>query len=315
MAFTPVDWPAARRAPAERRFADLLGAPAAEADIHMAGIPFDGAVIGRKGCRAGPAGIREAFRYIGGHDPQDGQSLLARICDHGDVAGLDESDVLATHATVRSALGQVFAAGRPVVLLGGDNSLTYPNVAALADSVGAGPRSIGIVVIDAHYDLRSYEGQPTSGTPFRRILEELDGVVSPQNLVEIGIRPYANATGLAEYAKQQGVRVHPMHAVRRDGIEAVTEAALETAADGVEHLWLSIDIDGLDQSIASGCSAPGAGGLSWHEAEHVVRTVSSHPLCRGMDLMEVAPELDPTGNTCRTAAQLVATFCGGVTGR
>jgi arginase family enzyme len=85
---------------------------------------------------------------------------------------------------------------------------------------------------------------------------------------------------------------------------------METAGDGVEHLWLSVDIDGFDQSIASGCSAPGAGGLTFPEGAALVRAVAADPRCRGMDILEVAPNLDPTGNTCRTAAQLLPEFLG-----
>ena len=296
--------------PADPRFHDLFVGSPTGADVILAGVPFDASVLGRKGARDGPTGIREAFRFLGTHDPRTDRSLAdLRLHDAGDVAGLDAhgDDVLAAHATVRAAAGSLLAHGTPVVLLGGDHGLTMPHLQALTDHADG---RVGIVVVDAHYDLRSYDVQPTSGTPFRRILEELDGRVRPENLVEVGIRPYANAAGLSHYARERGVHVVTADAVRSRGMEAVAAEALERAGDGVEHLWLSIDIDGLDQSIASGCSAPGAGGLLFPEVEHLVRVVAADPRCRGMDLLEVAPGLDPTGNTCRTAAQLVASFVG-----
>lgn len=298
------------RRPADPRFRDLFVPDAADADVLLAGVPFDASVLGRKGARDGPTGIREAFRFLGNHDPRTDRSLAGlRLHDAGDVAGLDAhgADVLAAHAAVRESVTGLFARGRPVVLLGGDHGLTMPHIQALADTVEG---RVGIVVVDAHYDLRSYEVQPTSGTPFRRVLEELDGRVQARNLVEVGIRPYANAVGLAAYARDRGLHVVTADGVRERGMAAVAAEALERASDGVEHLWLSIDIDGLDQSIASGCSAPGAGGLTFPEVEHLVRAVAGHRLCRGMDLLEVAPGFDPTGNTCRTAAQLVASFVG-----
>lgn len=275
-----------------------------DADIQLAGVPHDAAVIGRKGARDGPTGIREAFRFVAGHDIDTGHALRRTIKDHGDVAPLSD-DVLETHATVRETLRPIM--GDQTIILGGDHGLTFAHIAALADAVEG---RIGIVVVDAHYDLRSYTGQPTSGTPFRRIIDELDGRVSPRNIAEIGIRPYANARSLAHYAHAQGISIHSMADVRDHGIVATTQEALAAAGHGVDHLWLSIDIDGIDQSIASGCSAPGAGGLQWHHVEHIIRTVAADPRCRGMDILEVAPSLDPTGNTTRTAAQLVGTFVG-----
>ncbi len=229
-----------------------------------------------------------------------------RIRDHGDVSGLSD-DVLASHAVVRAAAQTLHGLDGRTILMGGDHGLTFPHVQALADIVEG---NIGIVVIDAHYDLRDYTGQPSSGTPFYRILTELDGRVQGANIAEIGIRPWANTRLLAERAAEHGVRVHSMAALESHGIEAVVEQALAQAGDGTDHLWLSIDIDGLDQAFASGCSAPGAGGLSYSEAAHITRQVAADPRCRGMDLLEVAPELDPTGNTCRSAAQLIAEFIG-----
>ncbi len=279
-----------------------------DASIHMVGVPTDKAVIGRKGAAGGPTGIRDAMRFIGGHDTATGQALGATLRDHGDVAGLDSfgDDVAAMHEHVRAALRPLMARGRALVL-GGDHGLTYAHIGALCDSTDG---SIGLVVIDAHYDLRDHEGQPTSGTPFRRILESFPERVRPEHIVEIGIRPFANAPSLAAYAAEQGVKVYGMPEVRAQGIQEVLEGTMAALAD-VDHLWLSIDIDGLDQSIASGCSAPGAGGLRFEEADAIVRALAADDRLRGMDVLEVAPSLDPSGNTCRSAAQLIATFVGG----
>ena len=295
------------------RFLDLYIDDPKAAHLLLAGIPYDGAVIGRKGCRDGPTAIREAFRYLGSWDPDRQESLAKlRIHDLGDTP-VHDGDTLDTHRMVRGHLASALGLGKPVVVLGGDNSLSFATFQALHDTYGG---SWGVVVLDAHYDLRPYTGQPTSGTPYRRILTEIKGTpVQGRNLVEIGIRPYANSAGLASFARDQGIGVFPMGEVRERGIAAVLRQALAQAGDGVENLFLSVDIDALDQSLAPGCSAPGAGGLTFAEAALVVRTVAADTRCHGMDLVEVAPNLDPTGNTARTAAQLVATFAGGMASR
>lgn len=315
MAFSrsPAKYPERKAAPDDPRFLDCFVPHAKDAHLLLAGVPYDGAVIGRKGCRDGPTAIREAFRYLGGFDPAAGRSLKGlRIHDLGD-APVVEGDTNGTHRIVEGVLTAALTAGQPLVVLGGDNSLSYATFRALhATHKG----KWGVVVLDAHYDLRPHEGQPSSGTPYRRILEEVPGdPVAGANLAEVGIRPYANAPSLAAYAKAHGVTVVPAAEVRAKGIAAATKKALAAAGKGVDHLFLSVDIDGLDQSIAPGCSAPGAGGLTFEEAAHLVEAVASDPRCRGMDLVETAPNLDPTGNTARVAAQLVAHFAGAIHAR
>ncbi len=315
MAFapSPAQLPKRRPGASDPRLLDLFTDEAATADVLVCGIPYDAAVIGRKGASGGPTAIREALRFVASHDADAGVDLAAlRLHDLGDVAGLPEQDVLAAHAVVRRVLRQPLGTGRPLVVLGGDNSLSFPIIQALADNVRGG---IGVVVLDAHYDVRPYDGQPTSGTPYRRVLEELDGRVKGQHLVEVGIRPFANTKALADYAAAAKMPIHTVADVRRRGMKRVAAKALKQAGAGTDHIWLSVDIDGLDQSFASGCSAPGAGGLTFDEAATLVRHVASDARCRGMDLVEVAPNLDASGNTARTAAQLVAEFVGGFLGR
>ncbi|MEK6975465.1 MAG: formimidoylglutamase [Candidatus Thermoplasmatota archaeon] len=315
MAFTrsPAQFPERKPTPEDPRFLDLFVPKAADADLLLAGVPYDGAVIGRKGCKDGPTAIREAFRYLGGHHAGTGQSLKGlRIHDLGD-APIIAGNTTKTHHVVEGVLAAALAKPKPLVVLGGDNSLSYATFRALHAVHGG---KWGVVVLDAHYDLRPHEGQPTSGTPYRRILEEVPGdPVAGPNLAEVGIRPYANSPSLAMYAKEHGVVVIPVGEVRAKGMAASARKALKAAGAGVDHLFLSVDIDGLDQSIAPGCSAPGAGGLTFDEAAALVEAVGADPRCRGMDLVEVAPNLDPTGNTARVAAQLVAHFAGALHGR
>lgn len=307
---SPAQTPPRRPNAEDPRFLDLFVDEPSEADVVLCGLPFDGAVIGRKGARDGPTGIREAFRFLSSYDADNEADLgVLRIHDAGDLAGVGES-VLATHEATRTALAGVFDLGRPVIVLGGDNSLSYPTVQALHEARGG---RIGMLVLDAHYDVRTWSGEPTSGTPYGRILEELAGSpVKAQNLVHVGIRPFANTRHLADRAKRLGLVPWTMGDIAADGIEAVMESALAAATDGVDHLFLSVDADVMDQSVACGVSAPGLGGLSLEEASYAVTEAALDPLCVGMDLVEVAPSLDPSGNTSRSAAYLVASFCGGL---
>ena len=318
MAFqpSPAQMPTPRRDAPDPRFVDLQ-ADAGRADVLLCGLPFDGAVLGRKGAAGGPTGIRETFRYLATHDPDRGVDLASlRWHDLGDVAGLRPDDTLATHETARAALKPVFARSKPIVVLGGDNSLSFPVVQALAQAKGAGKGGIGLIVLDAHYDVRTYEGQPSSGTPYGRILTELEGKpVAPSNLVEVGIRPFANTKHLADRAASLGLHPITLGQVRHLGAQVVARDALRRAGDGPTTLWLSLDLDVLDQSVAPGVSAPSIGGMSLTDAATLVDAVARDPRVAGMDLTECAPSLDPSGNTARAAAYLVAVFMGGAASR
>ncbi len=318
MAFqpSPAQMPTPRRDAPDPRFVDLQ-ADAARADVLLCGLPFDGAVLGRKGAAGGPTGIREAFRFLATHDPERKVDLAGlRWHDLGDVAGLKPNDTLATHDTARAALEPVFRANKPVIVLGGDNSLSFPVVQALVNARSIGPGKLGILVLDAHYDVRTYEGQPSSGTPYGRILTELKGKpVQPANLVEIGIRPYANTKHLADRAAALGLKPVTLSEVRHLSAMATARDTLRLAGNGTDALWLSLDLDVLDQSVAPGVSAPGIGGMSLQDAATLVDAFARDPRVAGMDLTECAPSLDPSGNTARAAAYLVAVFMGGVAAR
>ncbi|HET6398628.1 MAG TPA: agmatinase family protein [Candidatus Thermoplasmatota archaeon] len=323
MPFLPhrAQYPSLREAPQDPRFLELQ-APAADADALLCGIPYDGAVIGRKGCAGGPTAIREAFRFLATHDPDMGVDLgLLRWHDLGDVALPDPAhpDVLSIHDAVRGTLAPALSARAgedappPAIVLGGDNSLSFPTFQALHEAYGG---KWGVLVLDAHYDVRTYSGQPTSGTPYGRILQELEGrPVMARNMVHIGIRPFANSTQLAQRAADLGLEPWTVGDVREHGIADVVDDALGRVGDGVDHIFLSVDLDVLDQSVAPGVSAPGIGGLLLEEVAEAVGECAYDPRVRAMDLVECAPNLDPTGNTPRCAAYLVAEFLGGVAAR
>jgi formiminoglutamase len=272
------------------------------APVHMIGVPYDTTVPGRKGAAMGPAGIREAFRFFGTHDMTTGTDIAGlRVADHGDL--LCEEDPRVTHRRLSDAVCWVYQNHGVPFILGGDNSITYGAVEGLARSRKG---RIGIVIIDAHYDLREVEdGHISSGTPFYRILHEIDedlpGRIEGKHLVEIGIRPMANSGYHAKLASRLGLTVITDSRLRRDGIEKVTKTTLQALGD-VDHIWFSVDMDGVDPAHAPGVSAPIPGGLQPHELNHLARTIARDTRFAGLDINETAPPLDPTGNTTRVAA-------------
>lgn len=266
----------------------------------IVGLPFDGAIPTRPGARRGPDALRTALaRYAadrGSHRwPSD-----ERLTDLGDVrlAGLAVGEA---HDQVGRALEGTLGRVEWLLAIGGDHSLTFPVFRALTRARGG---RWGLIALDAHHDVRSYTAeQISSGTPFRRCLELGPDVLDPRRLVQIGIRPFANALEHRAWCEEWGVGIIDVAAVRERGAGAVAAEALAVAGDGADHLYLSIDLDVLDQSEGPGTSAAGPDGLRLVELLEIVEQVAASDTLRAADLMELSPRWDAGEQTARAAAR------------
>ncbi len=284
-------------------------------DVGILGVPFDTGVFFRTGCRYGPDAIREQLFLFGNtYEPGYGVDIsTAKIADFGNVK-VNHQDIRETHASVETVLTDIIAGGVVPLVLGGDHSLTYPTVKALMNNVEG---KVGVIMLDGHLDVRETKGGViSSGTPFRRLMEEPErNPMDPKNFVEIGINGWLAAKKYGDYCNEQGITVIPAREVHRRGYEDVIAQALEIAGNGTDAIWLSIDIDGLDSSVAPGTCAPNPGGLTSYEALEIVWQVANHPKCRGMDILEVSPPLDFNNITSIVATYLSMQFIGGIKNR
>lgn len=272
--------------------------------LGLVGVPFDGAVVGRKGAAEGPAGIREALRYSSSYHWETNTELYGT--ETGDVGDVEVTEhVGATHERVHGVVAKLLGAGTHPIVLGGDNSITYATVAGLLEAVDG---HVGIVDLDAHLDVRVSEPAVNSGTPFRRILQDFGDRVRAENVAQIGHRQFANSRHYRQWAADQGVRVFDMGRVNETGMDAVLDEAVAAAGDGTDHLVLSVDMDAVDQTHAPGVSAPTPSGLLPVDLFAAVRRLASEDRTRFMEIVEVAPPLDPTGNTARLAAVAVMEY-------
>lgn len=282
---------------------------AVDPDIVLVGEPYDGAVIGRRGAREGPLAIRRSLagvktaRCRAPPDTSDGPSTLspvsaARFVDLGDVqlSGVSEDGVEAVQDHVRRIAGAIHGLDSLPVFLGGDNSLTYANVAPL---VNRGSDSVAVVNFDAHLDCRALSDGPTSGTPYRQLLEAgLDVYVA------VGARHFETSGSYVQYVHDHGGTVVPA-----DAFDGGQEGAIRRVFDAVaevDHLYLSIDCDVLDATAAPGVSAPTPGGLTTRELFAAVGALARDDRLIGVEVVECAPPLAAGGRTADAAARTVA---------
>ncbi|CEP67473.1 Ureohydrolase [Moorella glycerini] len=278
-------------------------------DLGIVGVPFDTSVMYRPGCRFGPESIRNSLVFSNIYEPSLDFDLKGlKISDFGNIDVIF-TDVLETHKRVEIVITEIIKQGVTPLILGGDHGLTYPHVKSLMNNVNG---NVGVIMFDAHLDVRkNHHGMISSGTPFRRLMEEPEkNPLQPKNLVEIGINGWLASRYYGNYCKEQGITVIPAREVHKRGIEDVVEQALEIAGDGTEAIWISVDIDCLDSAYAPGTCAPNTGGLTSYHLLEAIWTIGQHPLCRGMDLLEVSPPWDVQNLTSLTAASLCMQFIG-----
>lgn len=283
---------------------------AAEADVGIVGIPFDTAcVAGPRGSRLGPKAVRDELTHGTCYNPGLDVDISRGIdvVDYGDV-DVDQTDVLAAHGRVEQALTAITADGVVPVSIGGDHSLTYPTAKAMMNAVDG---DVGVINIDAHHDVRhSHGGELSSGTPFRRLLEDDADQLAGENFVELGLSGWHNSKYYVDWVRDIGAEVVTARDVHQDGTEHAVERALDAATDGTAAVFVSVDIDVLDAGSAPGTCAPSPGGLHTHQLLELVYQLGRHDLIRGFDLHEVAPPLDADGVTAKAGAAVVTQFLG-----
>lgn len=293
--------------PAQEDWSKLEGV-----DVAILGIPIDTASSYRVGTRFGPRAIREAsmfhsFGPEGVFDFEDETTYLGasevRIADAGD-SDVIYADTQRSLANATQAVRTLRSAGTLPYILGGDHSITMATVAAYA----AEP-PIYIIHIDAHFDFIDERNGISwgHGSPMRRSSEmaHVSGIttLAPHNMASVSRADY-------EAAKAYGTHVVPLRRLRAQG----AAASLAHLPDG-QRVYVSIDIDAFDPSIAPGTATISHGGLSYYEGKDILREIASRFEVVGADFVEVSPPYDPSGITSLLAARLTLDFIGAIYGQ
>ncbi|MEM6743968.1 MAG: agmatinase [Pseudomonadota bacterium] len=282
---------------------------ALEADVAVLGAPFDAGTQWRAGARFGPRGVREAstlfsFGHAGAYDHEDDVTYLegVRMVDMGD-ADIVHTDTLASHQNIETGVRAALRAGALPVVIGGDHSVNIPCIEAYG-----GPEWDGgpfhVFQLDAHLDFVDERHGVTRGhgNPMRRAAEK----AWVSGLTQVGIRN-VSSTAKEGYAaaREMGSDILSVRQARALGVEGVLARVPEGAP-----VYVTIDIDGFDPSIAAGTGTPSHGGFLYYEGlELLAGLAERHPVV-GVDLVEVAPDYDPSGSTSILAAQLLLNFVG-----
>ncbi len=245
------------------------------AEVVILGAPFENSSSYRKGSALGPQAIRRASQSIESYSAIFDADL--RDIPLGDAGDLPLSDkVEEALEQIANAVERFLRAGRRIVVLGGDHSVTIGVIVGVRRIVP----QVQVTVLDAHSDWRDqYQGSRYShACTVRRLWELVEGRVWVA-----GTRSFVGNEDRSRY---------------------VTIEELLAKLDPSRPTYLSIDMDALDPSLCPGVGNPEPGGLHYQQVIDFFRALSSFPLV-GMDVVEVHPPYDPAEITAVTAAKLV----------
>lgn len=269
-----------------------------DAEIGVLGVPFDNAVSWRGGTRHAPQRIRSITPYLA-FVTEEGTVLQVRVKDYGDM----ESDLnweRFFEATEVSAAEVINGKHKLAFFLGGDHSVGIPLFKAFAKSF-QGP--VGYIQFDSHADLADYhEGHAWShANTARRNLEQPN--FSPFHLAFVGLRSFLTEE-MDFYAAHPEIGWHTARSVYRRGIEAVARDVI-AQMKGVEAVYMSLDIDGIDPSCTPGTGTPEHGGPTTRECLEFLRLIFAELPIRAMDIVEVSPPLDISDVTSLAALKVM----------
>ncbi len=263
-----------------RSVADLVGDhPDARVAIIGAGVNERSLTPGR--CDLGPKAFRAVLPRFSTYDAETEAELTVRVHDAGDVAvkAMNPADAF---EPIRQRVAAQAASGL-AVLIGGNNAITRPGVHAL------GLDRVGVLTLDAHFDLRDTDQGLTNGNPIQALLDDgLEG----QRISQIGLAPFANTKRAHDKAKAAGISVRMAGECRERGLAVVVAEELERLSALADVIYVDFDIDVIDRSQWP--ASPGArpGGVSVHDFFAATRVIGAHPRVKAVDLTEYDPSLE-----------------------
>lgn len=273
-------------------------------DVAVLGVPFDMGTVYRPGARLAPRAIREASmlpaRPNGAYSAERDTEYLkdVRIVDCGD-SDMIQSDVEYCIQNVERDVRAIASKGIMPLVLGGDHTITIPVIRGL-DCVG----DFTIIHIDAHLDWTEGPAHIKigQGNPMRRSAE-LPYVLP---MAHIGIRGLGSS-GATDFedAIRHGDEIIYAREIKKYGVEAALKRIPKS-----ERYYITLDVDGFDPSIIPATGTPSVGGLNYYEVIDILEGVAKMGTIVGMDVVELAPNYDPTGVSGIQIAQTILELLG-----
>ena len=273
---------------------------AGNVDAAFLGVPIDFNSV-RRGALLGPQAIRTAeilmaWRSDGNEMVQHSDTMIdplsiLNVVDYGD-APVELFSLERSVGAVIPVVREAAKTGATLLIAGGSHSVPYPTVRGIVEANGGKKGSVGLIHFDAHQDAQPYGiGHAAHYGNFIRTLV-LDEIVEGKHIIQVGMRGPANSRSGLEFQREHGIKTFYMPEIRRDGFQAVAEKILKELEDLPDKLYISLDLDFYDSSVATGTTAPEPGGAMPGDLFPFLRAMAIKKDVVGMDIVEIAPMLD-----------------------
>lgn len=263
-----------------------------QCDIGLIGFMCDEGVRrnnGRIGAKDAPLALRQQLASVP-WKPTHKKSVI----DFGDVI-CEDQQLEQAQQELGDKVALILTTGKAIILGGGHETL-YGQYLGVRQAVGP-DASIGLLNIDAHFDIRSYDDQPSSGTMFRQILD----ADKQAHYFVCGIQEYGNTTALFNTADNYHVTYFLDEQLEEDSFSK----SLQNFMDTHDVLLVTLCMDVLNAAEAPGVSAPSPFGLSAKKVRQILRTMMAHPKTTSFSICEVNPTLDLNNQTAKLGAYYI----------
>jgi arginase family enzyme len=250
-----------------------------------------------------PDAIRGALKRLSVYDLETRTDLSKCLVHDAGNVPIAESTPAEALAPLADAVGELARHAELTIILGGHNGATRPGVRGLG-----GLDSIGVLTLDAHFDLRDTDGGLNNGNPIQALLD--DGLPGA-HISQVGLAPFANTRRAHGKADRAGISVRTLGECFERGFVRIVADELDRLAHACDQIYVDFDIDVIDRSQMP--SAPGAraGGISCRDFFAAARIAAAHPKVRCVDLVEFDPSIDVNAVGTLTAARWVAEILAG----
>lgn len=208
---------------------------------------------GRTGAIAGPDAIRTQLGRMPNH-----LDSTVKFLDIGNVE-CENGDMEAAQSMLEQKVSQLLTHNAFSIIIGGGHDIAYGHYNGIRKFIGTN-ETIGIINFDAHFDLRSNEKGNNSGTPFYQIAQDCKDNGSAFNYLCLGIRKDANDKTLFKTANDLGVDYLENSEFSIERAKSIVRKLLDFIQK-VDHIYVTIDLDGFSSAYAPGVSAPSPMGF------------------------------------------------------
>ena len=272
-------------------------------------------------------GLAETPKYLSEHGLSRMFATLGREVAHTVTISCPKPAMVAGAGTMKNVREVVSVAKRAklavqraakrnetVIALGGDHSAAIGTIAGAAASYP----SLGLIYIDAHPDCTT-ETTTLSGNVHGMVVSAAMGkgnealtelftrTIAPENILHIGLKDF-DAAEIA-FMREHGMRAFTMLDISRHGLSPAF-SEIDTLLRRVGKVWVSMDLDSIDEEYAPGVAMSTPGGLTKREVLSLAHFVGASGKIAGMDIVEIQPSKDVEGKTAGLALELIARFLG-----